>query len=70
MQKEEFGGMMQEAYNLYAITGNANDKKLAECFYHHLIFFLDPLAQKEDKLAGNHANTQIRKLLVKPEVMN
>jgi len=61
MQKEEFGGMMEAAYNLYAITGNANDKKLAECFYHHSI--LDPLAQKEDKLAGNHANTQIPKII-------
>ena len=61
MQREEFGGMMEAAYNLYAITGNANDKKLAECFYHHSI--LDPLAQKEDKLAGNHANTQIPKII-------
>ena len=61
MHKTEFGGMMEAAYNLYSITGNVNDKKLAECFYHHSI--LDPLAQKEDKLAGNHANTQIPKII-------
>ena len=61
MHKQEFGGMMEAAYNLYAITGNINDKKLAECFYHHSI--LDPLAQKEDKLARNHANTQIPKII-------
>ena len=53
--------MMEAAYNLYAITGNVNDKKLAEFFYHQRI--LDPLAQKEDKLAGNHANTQIPKII-------
>ena len=52
---------MEAAYNLYSITGNVNYKKLAECFYHHSI--LDPLAQKEDKLAGNHANTQIPKII-------
>lgn len=61
MHKQEFGGMMEAAYNLFAITGNVNDKKLAECFYHHS--FLDPLSQKEDKLARNHANTQIPKII-------
>jgi DUF1680 family protein len=61
MQRQEFGGMMESAYNLYAITGNENDKKLAEFFYHHSI--LDPLSQKEDKLARNHANTQIPKII-------
>lgn len=60
MHKTEFGGMMEAAYNLYAITGNENDKKLAEYFYHHSI--LDPLAQNEDQLANNHANTQIPKI--------
>jgi DUF1680 family protein len=60
MHKAEFGGMMESAYNLYGITGNPNDKKLAEFFYHKSV--LDPLAQKEDKLAGLHANTQIPKI--------
>ncbi len=61
MQRQEFGGMEEAAYNLYAITGNENDKKLAECFYHHAV--LDPLANKEDKLNGLHANTQIPKIV-------
>jgi DUF1680 family protein len=61
MEKTEFGGMNEVAYNLYAITGNPNDKKLAELFYQHTI--LDPLANQEDKLAGIHANTQIPKII-------
>jgi DUF1680 family protein len=61
MHRTEFGGMMEAAYNLYAITGNVNDKKLAECFYDHRI--LDPLAEGKDQLAGNHANTQIPKIV-------
>ncbi len=61
MHNTEFGGMIEAAYNLYAITGNINYKKLAEFFYHHSI--LDPLAQKEDKLNKFHANTQIPKII-------
>jgi len=61
MEKDEFGGMIEVAYNLYGITGNTDYRKLAELFYHHAI--LDPLANKEDKLAGNHANTQIPKII-------
>jgi DUF1680 family protein len=61
MHRTEFGGMIEAAYNLYGITGNVNDKKLAEFFYDHSI--LDPLAHKEDKLAGLHANTQIPKII-------
>ncbi len=61
MHRTEFGGMIEAAYNLYGITGNVHDKKLAEFFYDHKI--LDPLAQKEDKLAGFHANTQIPKII-------
>ncbi len=60
MHKTEFGGMMESAYNLYGITGDINDKKLAEFFYDHRV--MDPLAQKIDKLAGLHANTQIPKI--------
>jgi DUF1680 family protein len=60
MHRTEFGGMIEAAYNLYSITGNSIYKKLAECFYDHKI--LDPLAQRQDKLAGHHANTQIPKI--------
>ena len=61
MEKNEFGGMIEAAYNLYGITGNEKFKKLGELFYDHKV--LDPLAQKEDKLAGFHANTQIPKII-------
>jgi DUF1680 family protein len=61
MEKNEFGGMIEVAYNLYAITGNAADKRLAERFYDHAVF--DPLLAGEDRLAGLHANTQIPKMI-------
>jgi len=61
MEKNEFGGMIETGYNLYAITGNIRDKKLAEIFYDHAV--LDPLAAKEDRLAKLHANTQIPKII-------
>ena len=61
MQRAEFGGMIESAYNLYGITGNEHDKQLADFFYHHSV--LDPLAAKEDKLNLLHANTQIPKII-------
>ncbi len=60
MQKTEFGGMNEVMYNLYAVTGNPEHKKLAECFYHNSI--MDPLAAGQDRLSGLHANTQIPKI--------
>jgi DUF1680 family protein len=61
MMKNEFGGMIEAAYNLYGITGNEKFKKLGEFFYDHKVF--DPLVQGEDELAGLHANTQIPKII-------
>ena len=61
MLKNEFGGMSEAAYNLYALTGNQNYRKLAEYFYHPVV--LDPLSQKEDRLTKLHANTQIPKII-------
>ena len=61
MMKNEFGGMIEAAYNLYGITGNVKYKKLAEFFYDHKVF--DPLVQGEDDLPGLHANTQIPKII-------
>ncbi len=61
MLKTEFGGMSEAAYNLYALTGNPIYQKLAGYFYHPLV--LDPLSQKEDRLAKLHANTQIPKII-------
>jgi len=61
MMKNEFGGMAETAYNLYAITGNQHDRELADMFFDHKV--LDPLAKKTDKLAKLHANTQIPKII-------
>ena len=61
MLRNEFGGMNDVFYNLYAITGNSNDKWLAEFFYHNEA--LDPLKQHIDNLNTKHANTNIPKLI-------
>jgi DUF1680 family protein len=51
VQKVEFGGMTEVLYNLYAINGQ---EKYA---------FFDPLAAREDHLAGLHANTHIPQVI-------
>ncbi|MEI7421209.1 MAG: beta-L-arabinofuranosidase domain-containing protein [Prolixibacteraceae bacterium] len=61
MLKNEFGGMTDAAFNLYAITGNPHDRELGEFFYDHKV--LDPLAKETDNLAKLHANTQIPKII-------
>lgn len=57
----EYGGITEVLVDLYSETGNVKYLKLAQRFWHKHI--LDPLANKEDKLAGNHANTQIPKII-------
>jgi uncharacterized protein len=57
----EHGGMNESAFNLYAITGNTKYRDLGYRFEHHKIF--DPLAANDDKLGGNHANTNIPKVI-------
>src|SRR5215469_77929 len=57
----EHGGMNEVSFNLYAITGNPKYRDLAYRFEHKKIF--DPLAADEDNLAGNHANTNIPKVI-------
>lgn len=57
----EFGGINETFYNLYAITGNEHDKWLGDFFYDHKM--LDPLKEGKDILQGNHANTYIPKLI-------
>ncbi len=57
----EQGGMNEAAFNLYAISGNVKYRDLAYRFEHKKIF--DPLAANEDKLDGNHANTNIPKVI-------
>jgi DUF1680 family protein len=57
----EHGGMNEVSFNLYAITGKTQYRDLGYRFEHHKIF--DPLAANEDKLDGNHANTNIPKVI-------
>jgi DUF1680 family protein len=61
MLRNEFGGINESFYNLYAITGKPECKWLAEFFYHNEM--LDPLKEGKDILDGKHANTYIPKLL-------
>lgn len=61
MLRNEFGGINECFYNLYAITGNRESKWLAEFFYHNEM--LDPLKEGKDILDKKHANTYIPKLL-------
>jgi DUF1680 family protein len=57
----EHGGMNEASFNLYAITGNVKYRDLGYRFEHKKIFV--PLAANEDKLDGNHANTNIPKVI-------
>jgi uncharacterized protein len=61
MLRNEFGGINESFYNLYAITSNKEYKWLAEFFYHNEM--LDPLKEGKDILEKKHANTYIPKLL-------
>ncbi|MDB5248110.1 MAG: acetyl-CoA carboxylase [Segetibacter sp.] len=61
MLRNEFGGINESFYNLYAITANVEYKWLAEFFYHNET--LDPLKEGKDILNPKHANTFIPKLL-------
>ncbi len=57
----EHGGMNEVLIDLYALTGDEKYKTLALKFYHKAV--LDPLAARQDKLAGLHANTQVPKTI-------
>lgn len=61
MLRNEFGGINDSFYNLYAITGKKEYKWLAEFFYHDEV--LNPLKERKDVLSGMHANTYIPKLI-------
>ncbi|MFP4192583.1 MAG: beta-L-arabinofuranosidase domain-containing protein [Candidatus Hydrogenedentota bacterium] len=56
----EFGGMKHSLADLHTITGDPMHLELAEKFHHEAV--LDPLADRQDELAGLHANTQIPKI--------
>ncbi len=61
MLRNEFGGINESFYNLYAITGKQEYKWLGVFFYHNET--LDPLKEGKDILNTKHANTYIPKLL-------
>jgi DUF1680 family protein len=61
MLNTEFGGMNEVLADLYADTGDKRWLDLSHRFDHHA--FLDPLTRREDKLAGQHGNTQVPKML-------
>jgi uncharacterized protein len=61
MLAAEHGGMNESLAELYALTGDEKYLGLARRFYHRAV--LDPLARREDRLAGLHANTQIPKVI-------
>ncbi len=61
MLRNEFGGVNESFYNLYAITGKKEYKWLGDFFYHNET--LDPLKEGKDILDTKHANTYIPKLL-------
>ena len=61
MLGEEHGGMNDALAEIYALTGDEKYLKLAQRFNHKAV--LDPLAERQDKLTGLHANTQFPKVI-------
>lgn len=57
----EQGGMNDALADVYALTGDAKYLELSRKFYHKAV--MDPLANREDRLTGLHANTQIPKVI-------
>lgn len=57
----EHGGMNEVLAELYARTGNEKYLRLSRRFHHKAV--LEPLARREDRLQGLHANTQVPKLI-------
>lgn len=57
----EFGGINESFYNLYAITGDECYQWLAQFFYHNGV--IDPLKEFRDDLGTKHTNTFIPKVI-------
>ncbi len=57
----EHGGINESMANLYALTGEEKYLQCAKRLFHKRV--MDPLARREDKLAGLHANTQFPKVI-------
>lgn len=60
MLDSEHGGMNEVFADLYADTGNPRYLALAARLNHRRL--LDPMQQRQDRLSGQHANTQIPKV--------
>jgi DUF1680 family protein len=61
MLHTEFGGMNEIFADLYADTGDVRWLKLSYRFEHHA--FTAPLKRHQDRLAGQHGNTQVPKVI-------
>ena len=61
MLRCEHGGMNEALADVYAIAGKQEYLDLAARFNHR--FVIDPLARREDRLEGLHANTQVPKII-------
>lgn len=61
MIRNEFGGINESFYNLYALTGDERYRWLARFFYHNEV--IDPLKEEKDDLGTKHTNTFIPKVL-------
>ncbi len=61
MLRSEQGGLNEVFADVYAITGNERYLQLARRFSHKALLL--PLENREDKLSGIHANTQIPKVI-------
>lgn len=61
MIRNEFGGINESFYNLYALTGDERYRWLARFFYHNEV--IDPLKAQQDDLGTKHTNTFIPKVL-------
>ncbi len=61
MLNTEFGGMNEIFADLYADTGDRRWLDLSYKFEHHA--FTDPLKRHQDRLAGQHGNTQVPKMI-------
>ncbi len=57
----EYGGMNEVLADIYAITGNKKYMDLAKRFNQRSLF--EPLENRQDRLTGMHANTQIPKIV-------
>ena len=61
MIRNEFGGINESFYNLYALTGDERYRWLAGFFYHNDV--IDPLKEQRDDLGTKHTNTFIPKVI-------